>query len=73
MKALSMIFGVSAILLSNIMCAVVAYNYCDMIWGIEYAGYGAPASTAFALAVPYAIGIVICIVLAIVFKKRAEK
>lgn len=73
MKALSMIFGVSAILLSNIMCAVVAYNYCDMAWGIEYAGYSAPASTAFALAVPYAIGIVICVVLTIVFKNRVEK
>ena len=32
-----------AILLSNLMCATVAYRYCDMRWGIQYAGYGVPS------------------------------
>lgn len=73
MKILSTVFGALAILLSDIMCAVVAYNYCELLWGGKYAGYSAPASTAFLLAVPYLIGIVICIVLSVVFKKRAEK
>ncbi len=71
MKKLSIIFGILAILLSNIMCAVVAYMYCDLLWGAKYAGYSAPASTAFVYAIPYAIGIIICTALAIIFKKKA--
>ncbi|MBQ3553050.1 MAG: hypothetical protein IJA35_07925 [Clostridia bacterium] len=70
MKKLSIIFGLLAVLLSNIMCAVVAFNYRDMLCGIEHAGYSAPASTAFLLLIPYAIGIAICIILAIVFKRK---
>ena len=73
MKTMSMVFGMLAILLSDIMCAVVAYNYCDMLCGIEHAGYSAPASTAFLFAIPYAIGIAICVILAIVFKKKANR
>lgn len=69
MKKLSTIFAVLAILLSDVMCAVVAYNYCALEWGasmsVECAGkYG------ITLAIPYAIGIIICVVLAIVFKRK---
>ena len=71
MKTLSVLFTLAAILLSDIMCAVVAYNYCDMLWGIEYAGYSAPASTAFLFAIPFAVGIAICVGLAFFFKKKA--
>ncbi len=73
MKKLSIIFGVLAVLLSDIMCAVVAYNYCSLLWGNQHAGYGAPASTAFVYAIPYAIGIIVSVVLAIVFRKKAAK
>ena len=52
MKALSCTFAALAILLSDVMCAVVAFNYCDMLWGIRYASYSAPASTAFLLVIP---------------------
>ena len=72
MKKLSIILGLLAVLLSDIMCAVVAYNYRDMLCGIEHAGYSAPASTAFLLAIPYLIGIVICIVLVITFMKKSN-
>ena len=44
MKKLSYLFGALAVLLSQVMCAVVAYGYCDMLWGIQYACYSAPAS-----------------------------
>ena len=73
MKILSVIFGALAVLLSDIMCAVIAYNYCDLLWGGRYAGYSAPASTAFVYAIPYAIGITFSVVLAIVFRKKAAK
>jgi len=52
------------------MCAVVAYNYCALEWGGKYEAWSAPASTALLLAIPYAIGIIICVVLAIVFKRK---
>lgn len=52
MKALSCTFAALAILLSDVMCATVAFNYCDMLWGIRYASYSAPASTAFLLVIP---------------------
>lgn len=70
MKTLFAIFGILAVILSDVMCAVVAYNYCDMVWGIRYAGYSAPASTAFILAIPYGIGIAVCVILALYFKKK---
>ena len=70
MKKISTCFWILAVLLSDIMCAVVAYNYCGMLWGIKYAGYSAPAWTAFLSAIPFVIGIAICIVLAIIFKKK---
>ena len=70
MKTMSMVFGMLAILLSNIMCAVVAFNYRDMLCGIEHAGYSAPASTAFLYAIPFVVGIVVCAILAIRFRKN---
>lgn len=71
MKKLSVCFWILAVVLSDVMCAVVSWNYCNMLWGIKYAGYSAPASTAFLLAVPFAVGIVICIALALLFKKKS--
>lgn len=53
-----------AILLSYMMCAVVAFHYGKMLWGIENAGYSAPASTAFLWGIPFIIGIVVCILMA---------
>ena len=73
MKKLSIVFWVLAALLSDWMCAVVAYNYCDLSWGGRYAGYSAPASTAFLYAIPFALGIIACIVLAVVFRKKADE
>ena len=72
MKKLSLILGVLAIVLSNVMCAVVAFNYCDLMWGAKYAGYSVPTSTAFLYAIPYVVGIVVCIVLACVFFKKCN-
>lgn len=71
MKTLSTVFWIMAVLLSDVMCAVVAYNYCDMVWGIKYAAYSAPARTAFVYAIPFVIAIAVCVVLAVFFKKKA--
>ena len=69
-KRLTCLFAVLAALLSHVMCAAVAYNYCDMQWGIRYFCYSAPASVAFLLAAPYAVGIVICAALAWIFHRK---
>ncbi len=69
-KYLSCLFAAFAILLSNIMCAAVAYNYCTLQWGGQYAGYSAPADTAFLLCIPYGMGIIICMILVWVFIKK---
>ena len=71
MAVLSAVFASLAVILSDVMCAAVAFNYCDMLWGIRYAGYSAPASVAFLTAVPYAVGTIICVILSLFLKKRA--
>ena len=70
MKKLNRLFTVLAIVISDIMCFVVAYTYRDMLCGIEHAGYSAPASTAFLYAIPFVVGIVVCAISAIRFRKK---
>ena len=71
MKKLSVCFWVLAALLSDLTCAVAAWNVCDMSWGIRYAGYSAPVWTGLLPAIPYALGAAVCVVLALVCKKKA--
>lgn len=59
-----------AVLIGNIMCAVVAYKYCEMQWGIQYRGYSAPANVAFLWAIPFAICITICLIIAKMANKK---
>ena len=73
MKKAAAAFAVLAVLLSDLMCAVVAYAYRDMLCGIEHLGYSAPARTAFLFAVLFLIGILVCVVLAIVLYRKAKK
>ena len=73
MKKLSAVLWILAVLLSDIMCAVTAYNYCDLQWGGKYAGYSAPASTAFIYAIPFALGSIVSIGLAVICRKKAIK
>ena len=72
MKKISNIFIALAVILSNVMCAVVAYNYCAIQWGAKHAGYSAPASVAFLYAIPYGIGIVVSVIVAIVLRKKGK-
>ena len=67
------IFVVLAIIISHIMCVVVAYNYRDMLCGIQHAGYSAPASIAFITAIPYLVAIIACIILAVIIKRKETK
>ena len=69
-KYLTHIFAAIAILLSDVMCALVAYTYRDMICGAKHAGHSAPASLAFIYVVPFIAAIGACVLLAIVFHKK---
>lgn len=64
---LSVIFAVLGVLLFGTMCAVTAYNYASLE---RCAGCSAPASTAFLLAIPFALGIIICAVLSYVLRRK---
>ena len=70
MKHLSTMFAIIALILSHIMCAVVAYNYCALQWGGRYEAWSFPAWSAFMLAIPYSLAIACCILLAVVFKRK---
>lgn len=72
MKKASCLFIAVAIVLSDIMCAVVAYSYRDMLCGIEHSGFSAPASTAFLSAIPFGIGIIICVIAAYIFRNKSK-
>lgn len=72
MNRLHILFAAIAVLLSDIMCFVVAYNYRDILCGIEHAGFSAPATLAFIYAVPFLIGIAVCVVLSIRFYKKSK-
>lgn len=69
MKKIYNIFIILAFLLSDVMCTVVAYNYGKLQWGM---GFSAPAWVAFLYGIPYAIGIVACIIVAMVIRKKEE-
>ena len=73
MKKLAFLFAVLAVLLSDVMCAVTAYAWCDMVWGGRYLGYSAPPETALIQAFPYLLGIALCVILAVVFAKKAKR
>ena len=72
-KVLRNTFTTLALVLSHWTCIVVAFNYANMLCMIEHDGFSAPASTAFVIAIPYYIGIAICVVLALAFNNIARK
>jgi len=71
-KRLTGLFAALAILLSNDMCAAVAYSYCSLQWCGRYGGCSAPADAAFLLCIPYGLGIAICVMLTCFFVKKYQ-
>ncbi len=71
-RILRNIFTALALILSHVMCADVAYSYASMLCAIEHKGFSASADTVFLFAVPYAILIIICVILALVLNKKAR-
>lgn len=72
MKTISRLFLLIAVILSHIMCSVVSYNYCNMEWQIKVGGTSAPASIAYLYAIPFVIGIILCLIGAFYFRKKSR-
>ena len=72
-KKLRNLFVVLSLLLSHAMCAVIAYLYRDMRCGIAHMGCSASAGVVFFYAIPFIIGIGVCVALAIVCHKKAKR
>ena len=72
MKLLYRLCLLIAFILSHIMCAVVAYNYCNMEWKIKVGGTSAPANIVYLYAIPFVIGIVLCLIGAFYFEKKSR-
>lgn len=73
MRKLSILFICLSILLSDVMCAHIAYLYCDMIWGMKLAVYSASASVVFLLAIPYSGIIFTFVIAAYVCMRKSRK
>lgn len=72
MKRLSVVLFVITAVLSDVMCAVVAYNYRGLVCGIEHAGFSAPADIALLLAIPFLVLIAACVLLAVLFYRKSK-
>ena len=70
MKKVSSLLSVAALVLSHLMCIVVAYHYRDMLCGIQHSCYSAPASVAFLHIIPFGIGIMICLTIAYLLRRK---
>ena len=73
MKTLAWVFALLAVLLSDLACAVTAYNWCDLSWGAKYLGYSAPPSVALLLGLPYLLGAILMALLAFLFYRKAQR
>ena len=69
-QLISRIFGLCAVILSCLACAITAYRYRDLVCAMEHGGASAPPSVALLLAVPYAVAILVCLVLWRHFAKK---
>lgn len=72
-RLLRNIFLVITLCLSHLMCVHVAYSYCELLWCGQYGLCSAPASTAFLFCIPYGAAILICLLLAWWFHRKAQR
>lgn len=71
-KILRNVFTALALVLSHAMCTEVAFNYASMLCAIEHKGFSAPRDTAFLFAIPYAVVILMCVILVFIFNKKVK-
>ena len=72
MKHLPKLFTILALLLSHVMCIVVAFHYSYLLHCGRHGGCSAPAYVALFYAIPFLIGIAVCVILAVTFRKKKQ-
>ena len=71
MKNLPKLFTILALLLSHVMCIVVAFHYSYLLHCGRHGGCSAPAYVAFFYAIPFLIGIAVCVILSLFFHRQS--
>ena len=56
------------LILSNAMCAFIAYTYASLSYSAVYEGASAPASLAFLWAIPFLFVIALCIMIIFILR-----
>lgn len=72
-KAVFRSFVVLSLLSTHVMCAVVAYNYCNLSWGMRYEGWSAGPSVAYITGLPFLLVAIVCAVAAVWIHRRSRK
>lgn len=73
-KKIRKILIVISLVLSHLMCIHVAAGYTDTAWGNKMGLYsGGPPALSVIYAFPYIIGIVICMILSRVLRKKESQ
>lgn len=69
-KAIAWILVILAVLTTDVMCAAVGYNYCNLLWGMRYGHWSAGPSVAFFLCVLFmAVAILFAVGAALAYSK----
>lgn len=66
------VFFATAVLLFGTMCATISFCYARAICAMEHHFTSAPPEVVFLMAIPFALGISIFVVLGIIFYKKAS-
>lgn len=75
-KILPKLLVVLAVLLSDVMCIITAYNYCSLEYSnpsFQRTITSAPAWVAYLYAIPFIIVIAACLILALILNKKSNK
>ncbi len=72
-KVLYRLFAGMAVLLSDCMCAVVAWDYQELKWAGQSYLTSAPPSVAFVFLIPFGFGILLCVLLAWFFRRKSAR
>lgn len=72
-RRISIICLLAAVILSDVMCAAIAYQYCDIMWKTKYFLTSAPADMAFILIIPFALGIIFFGILSLIYYRKSKR
>lgn len=73
MKVLSFVCALLAVLLSDVMCVVVTYEYCIIYFGMKYEGYSASPEIVLVLLIPFLLCIAFLLVASISLRHKAQE